>query len=169
MLGVQAPGVVADGAPFGDLSLASPGVVAPSFRLSVHTTPDATMAASQGPGQGTLAWTYGRAEGCPVRLVLVGTVAVRPCLLLDVGALSVDGHGEAHALSPVRAWVAAGGLARVDWALPLGGRWDLVLEAQGGVTFPMARQSFEFQPSAFVYQAPPAAGLAGIGGGVRFP
>ena len=145
--GFAAPGVVADGDVFGDLGLDSPSVLAPSFRLSVHTTPDTTISASQGTGSGTFSWTYGRAEACPMQLTIATRLAARPCVLLDVGAVSAGGNGEVNTSSHIRAWAAVGGLARLDWTLPLQGNTAAVLELQGGVAFPLVREDFQFQPS----------------------
>ena len=134
--GFAAPGLVAGGDVFGDSSLDSFRVLAPSFRLSVHTTLDTTVSASQGSGSGTLAWTYGRAEACPLQLVLAPSPAARPCLLFDVGTLPADGNGELHTSSYVKARAEAGGLARLGWTLPLRDEWGLVLELPGACGVP---------------------------------
>ena len=139
------------------------------FDFSVHTTPDTTISASQGTGSGTFSWTYGRAEACPIKLTIATRLAARPCVPLDVGAVSAGGNGEVNTSSHIRAWAAVGGLARLDWTLPLQGNTAAVLELQGGVAFPLVREDFQFQPSTPVYQAPVAAGLAGLGVGLRFP
>ena len=48
--------------------------------------------------------------------------------------------------------------------------WDIVLAAQAGLVFPIAREAFKFEPSPTTfYQAPSVTGLASVGAGVRFP
>ncbi len=168
-LGLAAPGIVADGDLFADLSLDSPRVLSPSFRLSVHTTLDTTVSAGQGGGGGSFAWAYGRAEACPVQIVFTASLVARPCVAIDVGALSAGGRGEAQTSSPVRPWTAGDGLARLDWTPRLRDGWELVLEIQGGVAFPMVRETFKLWPATYVYEPPLAAGVSGLGVGVRFP
>ena len=167
-LGVSAPGLVADGAIFGDLLLDRSSVLSPSFHLAAHRTLESTDSLG-GSGRGSFAWTYARAEVCPLRLTFASPFALRPCAFFDLGLLSADGSGEAPAKSPVEPWAAAGGLVRLDWTLPLSTRWAVVLDAEGGVLLPIVRKSFGFDNSTTRYEAPILAGTAALGAGVRFP
>lgn len=160
---------MADGDLFGDLGLERAGLVSPSFRVSVHRTLE--IATAEVPlGHGILAWTYGRAEACPLRFAVASSVALRPCVVFDAGVVSADGEGPKNARSVLGAWAAPGALARADWMIPLSPKgWALALEAQGGLVLPIVRKTFIFEPSSTVYQAPVAMGLASVGAGVRFP
>jgi hypothetical protein len=169
ILGVGSPGVVATGSLFADFALETRGIVAPSFRLSVHRSLETTLTA--GPGESaTLAWTFGRAEVCPLRLALSSTVDLRPCAFFDGGALYAAGSAPVDATTHLRPWAAAGALARLEWVKKdVSPGWDIVLAGQTGLVFPIAREGFNFTPSPTFYQAPSFTGLASVGVGVRFP
>ena len=168
LLGASAPGVVADGGIFGDLLVDRSSVLSPSFRIAAHRTLGSTESLG-GSGHGSFAWTYARAEVCPLRLTFASPFALRPCAFFDLGLLSADGSGEVPAKSPVEPWAAAGGLVRLDWTVPLSTRWAVVLDAEGGLLLPIVREVFGFDDSTTHYQAPILAGTAALGAGVRFP
>ena len=170
ILGIGSPGVVATGSLFADFALETRSIVAPSFRLSVHRSLETTLTA--GPSESaTLAWTFGRAEVCPLRLALSSTLHLRPCAFFDGGVLYAAGSAPVDATTHLRPWAAAGALARLEWVKKdVSPGWDIVLAAQAGLVFPIAREAFKFEPSPTTfYQAPSVTGLASVGAGVRFP
>lgn len=68
----------------------------------------------------TLLWVWGHAEGCPIRLRVVGSLQVAPCLGLDGGFLTYKAAG----LKPndkLHGWFAAEAAARLGWTFA--GRW----------------------------------------------
>ena len=169
LLGVGSPGVVATGSLFADVALESTGVLAPSFRVSVQRSLELTQTTGSNESA-TLAWTFGRAEACPLRLAIGAAVDLRPCGFFDGGALYASGSAPVNASSQLRPWAAAGALARLEWAKKdVAPGWDVVLAAQAGVVLPITREHFEFGPTTQIYQAPSVTGLGSVGGGVRFP
>jgi hypothetical protein len=160
-LGLAAPAAVADGSVFGDVTFFAGRVWAPAVRLSIHRSQDASPEA---PGAtATLTWTFGRVEACPLPARIAALLEVRPCLLVDAGALQADGSGAPHAQSRLRPWSAGGGLVRLQWwAFP-----SVEIEAAGGLLTPFVRESFVLLPSTPVYEAPLLAATAGLGVAVR--
>jgi hypothetical protein len=169
ILGVGAPGVVATGGIFADIAREPRGAVSPSLRLEVQRSLETTVSVANQNESAALTWTFARAEACPLRLAFWPALAIRPCALVDIGALSASASGPANALSPTQPWAAAGGLARLEWVTALSRTWGFVLEANAGIIFPIVRQSFLFDGSTSVYQAPSVTGLVSVGAGVRFP
>jgi hypothetical protein len=156
-LGFAAPAAIGDGSVFGEAALDTGAVWSPSVRIGLHRTLDASADVSG--GSGTLTWTFGRAEACPVRLAMGRAVDARPCAAIDAGTLSAAADGVAHAQSRVRLWSAAGGLLRLRWSV-----FDQVrVEVDGGALAPLVRESFVLLPSTAVYEAPPLAMAAGLG------
>jgi hypothetical protein len=164
ILGVDAPDPVIDAAVFAEVARDATTLLAPSFRLSVHHTTDATASIPQ--TSASFAWTFARVEACPWRFDLAHPLALRACALVDAGVLSADGGGGAGFLagSHLRPWVTAGELARLEWTVGL-----LRVEVEGGLALPLVRENFAFDAATSVYVAPVVVGFAGIGLGVRFP
>jgi hypothetical protein len=164
-LGVGPPGPILDIGVFGELASGSSSVLSPAFRLAVHHTTEADVTTVQ--TSGAFVWTFARAEACPWRFDLVGALTLRACGILDAGVLSASGGGGTgfQAGSQLRPWFTAGELARIEWALA----GPLRVEAQGGLTLPLVRETFAFDATATVYQAPVVLGFASLGLGVRFP
>jgi len=169
LLGVGSPGVVGTGSLFADVALESAGILAPSFRVSVRRSLELTQTAASNESA-TLAWTFGRAEACPLRLAIGSAVDLRPCAFFDGGALYASGSAPVNASSQLRPWAAAGTLARLEWAKKdVAPGWDVVLAAETGLVFPITRERFNFGPTTPIYRAPSVTGLGSVGGGVRFP
>ena len=151
-----------------DVARLGESMVAPSFRLSLLQADSGYVAAAgvpAGTAQARFRWTAVRVEGCPVRLALVHRLTLHPCALLDAGALFADGWAPFVPASQTRPWAAPGLLSRLQMAL----FEDLVLEAQGGVAFPLVRDTFVFDPSVTAFGVPVASWFFGGGVGMHFP
>ncbi len=93
------------------------------------------------PGIGaTLLWVWARAEGCPVRLRLVGSLRVAPCVGLDAGFLSSNGSGLAPPKADINQWFAAEAAARLGWTFA--GRW--LAQAAVGALAPFDRDAIVY-------------------------
>lgn len=164
ILAVDTPEPVLDAAVFAEIARDATTLIAPSFRLSVHHTSDGI--ASVPATRASFTWTFARVEACPWRFDLARPLALRACALVDAGVVSADGGSGAGFLagSHLRPWVTAGELARLEWTVGF-----LRVEAEGGLTLPLVRDTFAFDATTSVYQAPVVVGFAGVGLGVRFP
>jgi hypothetical protein len=136
---------------------------APSFRIALGRSGDAD--ARPPVGHATLRFTQAEAEICPWSWALARALVIRPCAAGAGGAVEAKAQGVSRAQDGWRPWIAGSILARVVWA-PLA---PLSLEADAGAVAPILRDTFVFEPNVLVYQAPPAALLARIGIGLRFP
>jgi hypothetical protein len=108
-------------------------------------------------------WTVGRAEGCPMRFTY-GTLRFEPCARLEAGVLSARGTNISPAHEDSRAWLALGALLRGQW-FAVG---PVFLDFAGGLTFPLLRARYFFQPDKNVHQTPPVGWVVSAGLGVRF-
>jgi hypothetical protein len=121
-----------------------------------------------------------RLDGCPIRLSIVGPLALHPCVHFEGGALGASGASpfvpggalaEARRLDTTRPWLAPGLTGRVQ----IGFLDELLVELQGGVNFPLVRDTFYFgQPPSTTrdvnaHQIPVAGGFASAGVGMHFP
>jgi hypothetical protein len=144
-------------AAFVELELAGSAFRA-SFERSERDTLDVDAATA------AFRWTGGAIEACELQLSGSGFSA-SPCLRAEAGVLVGQGEGIVPAREERRAWVAVGATVRAEWLFLDPAFLDLGL----GVTFPLIRDRFFFQPDTTVYR-PPAAGLVARAGlGVRFP
>jgi hypothetical protein len=162
-LGFAAPGAVFGGGLFVSFSRDERRVFDPAFRLEAVRTLKTSVDVTDGAG--SFVWTFGRAEGCPVRFRLVGSLGARPCAIFDLGVVDAAGEHIDHPASPTRPWVAAGALGRLEWQ-PVGPLW---LEGSLGLDVPLLRESFVFEPATGIYQAPNVMLFGGLAVGVRFP
>ena len=86
------------------------------------------------------------------------------CARLEAGALKVAAIGVAAPETRLRPWLAAGPLARVEWAfLP-----PMFLEAEMGALLRPTNDRFYFQPDRTIYQVPLFAMSGGVGLGAHF-
>jgi hypothetical protein len=156
--------VVLAGRVFGELVLGR-GVLAPSVRVAVAQSLDVDR--QPVIGHATLRWTTGGLDICPIRLALAAAPAIdaRPCAGLAVGILKAEGDAIGNPESRSRPWVAASVQGRLVWAIIRA----LAIEVEGGAEAPFVRESFFFEPTVPVYEAPPIAGFARAGVSVRFP
>ena len=162
----KVPRLVPDVAAFADLATDSPKLLAPSFRLAVHHTPQSETDNNQTSAE--LTWTFVRVDACPLHVTPVRTLSLRPCAFLDAGALAANGGAIPTSFvagSDVRPWFAGGALARVEWTL----LDPIALEAAGGALFSFTRDSFDSAEGGLVYEAPPAVPFASLGFAGRFP
>ncbi len=107
----------------------------------------------------------GRIEGCPARFRATRAFQISPCLAVDAGQLQAVGVGVTPAERVFAPWVAPGVIARLEWEIV-----DvLVVEVDGEVLFPLARDRFFVRSDATLYRTPAVAGGATAGLGVRFP
>jgi hypothetical protein len=142
-------------------------VVSPAVRLSMRVADTGYLAS--GMEAAHFRWAAGRLEGCPVRLPLITSLTLTPCALLDAGVLQADGIGAAFSLAHTRPWAAPGLVGRLAWDLSSAVSAPILLEAEGGVTFPLVRDTFAFFPEGTFHAVPAAGGFFGGGLGVYFP
>lgn len=147
---------------------ASAGVLAPAFRLGAFQGDSGLVPFF--PGHfGRFVLTAARAEGCPVRLPLLPSLAAFPCVLFDAGRLDSIGQATVSAPPSAHPWVAPGLSARLRWEV-----LDRILvELEGGVNVPLVRDTFSFEsPSGVpqrVHEVAPASGFFAAGVGTHFP
>ena len=155
-----APGVMPGLAVFVERDALGPGVVSPSFRLSV-----AGSQSSSDTSRGELSVRLGtlRLEGCPL-LLGAATLSLRPCLGAGGGVVGAEGSG-ATGLSDARPWFDIAAHGRLRW-MPVR---RFSLEAQAGGTVPLVRYSIEFaQPHELIHRSAPVAFQAGLGAAFRW-
>jgi len=139
-------------------------VLAPSFRLAFsrsldHDTGGAGVSA-------TFRLTQALLDVCPLRFDAATAVSVRPCLAASAGAVEVDpGAQGGTSKARSRPWLSVSAHGRLSWTIA--GR--LSLEAEAGLSLPLLRESFFFEPNFPVYEAPPAAFVGRLGASLRFP
>lgn len=157
-VGGVAPSLAAGFRALAELGLDGPGYLEPALRLSFVWTAPTSVASSSAAIR--MSFMTGRAEVCPVRLGALGLAWI-PCASFDVGQIAGDpGTG-----SRARLWLAPGLVARAAWKIaPF-----LDLELEGGLSFPLMRYRFLFEPAPVVYQIPAVGGTGGIGAVIRFP
>jgi hypothetical protein len=96
-------------------------VTSPGLRFAVSTAVATPTFANTGGVGATLLWAWAHAEGCPVRLRLVRSLRLAPCVGLDGGFLSSSGTGLQSAPTQINPWFAAEAAARLGWTFA--GRW----------------------------------------------
>ncbi|MDB4933296.1 MAG: Type secretion system hydrolase TadA/VirB11/CpaF, TadA subfamily [Labilithrix sp.] len=157
-------GAVPSGRLFADFTIGPrDAIFAPALRVSVARSLEVDRAAAIGGA--TLRWTTAGLDVCPVRFVLVRSLAVRPCAGGSGGVLDASGTGIASTSSRSRPWATLSALGRLVWE-PLA--WLDVDVELGGIA-PLYRESFVFVPGVSVYEAPAVAFLSRAGVGLRFP
>jgi hypothetical protein len=162
-LGVGAPSAIIGGAVLVGLTLGGERALSPAFRIGIARASSGSLDAD--PGQGTLAWTVGRAEVCPVRWPARGALDFRPCLAGDFGLVSATATGVSYPQAHTRPWETLGALALAEWE-PLA---PLFVEAELSLATPLERDRFFVAPSSLVYQASVFVPAGTLAMGVRFP
>ena len=96
-----------------------------------------------------------------MRVGLTTSVGFRPCVTVDVGAVSAVTVGASHPRNPERAWADASLQGRLEWRVLT----RLSLELEGGLLRPIVRDTFVFEPAPVhkAYEAPVVAGVGSIG------
>ncbi len=160
--GAVAPNIAWGGLVFLEMSEWNQPGFAYSFRAALTIAQSPTF--DSGGGDVSFQWTAVRLSGCPLAL-LVGPITARPCVGLDAGSLLGRGTDLPTPLQATRAWVAATFEGRA--ALLTAGRF--VIEAGGGLTVPLIRDTFVFQsPARIIHQVPQVGGFGTAGVGVTF-
>lgn len=144
------------------------GALSPSFRITpwVAVT-SATFAGNLGAD---LTWFAARAEVCPVRPTLAPAVRLAACAGLDAGVLWSSGTGVDHPDTHPNVWFSPLALGRLEWSLSS----ELRAEIGAGVTVPLDRPQFSFEPSAGaapspLFQIRAMGALLTLGAAYRFP
>ncbi|XYH94246.1 hypothetical protein ACMHYB_41390 [Sorangium sp. So ce1128] len=135
----------------------------PSLRLSLSWAEGGALETDAGIARFRLA--EGNLDLCPLHLALQAGAGVTPCAALEAGALHAEGEGKISSEAHDRPWVALRLLGRAH--LEVDGRFRV--ELQGGVTFPLVRDTFIFAPAIPVHDVPAVGGFFGAGAGVSFP
>jgi hypothetical protein len=111
-------------------------------------------------------WALVQVEGCPVRLGWTG-FAIHPCLAFRLGVIQGEGQRISQPKQTVSLWSDAGLVLRLRLAVTA----RVLLEAQGGLVFPLHRPTFEIvdmgSPTT-AYSVPRVGGSAAIGVAYRF-
>jgi hypothetical protein len=133
----------------------------PTFRVGFERASSGSV--DVGGPTATFTWTLGIAEACPHRWRF-GKVAVEPCARVEAGVLEGIGANIAPARDSTRTWFALGATGRAEWAfLP-----PMFLDLEAGLSFPLVRTTYFFEPNTTVYQSPTVGGIVSAGLGVRF-
>lgn len=103
------------------------------------------------------------AELCPLRWSL-GPVDGLPCLQLVYGRLQARGYDTIAAAEYDRPWTTLGASAQLTAHLSF-----IELRAQVGAGFPLARDTFRFEPEPTVHRVPLVSFGGSIAAGLRFP
>jgi hypothetical protein len=111
-------------------------------------------------------WVLMEVDGCPVRLGAT-RFAIHPCLAFHLGVIHGEGRSISQPKQTVSLWTDVGAVLRLRLAVTE----RLLLEAQGGITLPFHRPTFDILDmgsSTTVYSVPRLGGAAGIGVAYRF-
>lgn len=147
---------------FIDAELQRPSIFSPTIRASILRADSGFL--GRPPVRARFQWLAGRVEGCPIRFSPRATVGMWPCALLDAGAIEASGQGRVMGEDKIRPWIAPGLLGRVQWDI----FGPALIEAEGGATFPLVRDTFFLRPGIDVQTAPPVGGFFAFGVGVHF-
>jgi len=132
---------------------------APAFRALIIGS---MSRVSNSAGSAKLSLLAGRFEGCPVRIG-VPTLALRPCLGLELGAVFGEGELEGGQ-SVIQRWGSGEASLRLEvWPLQ-----QVFVELGGAVVVPFFHTRYFFVPEQIVYVVPAVTGRAGLGVGYRF-
>jgi hypothetical protein len=159
LLGFSAPNAVFAPAAAVELAVDRAGMLAPSFRVGFARAEGGSV--QGGAGSASFTWLLGRGEACPLRIRLVATLALRPCVALDAGAITSDVSGLSGTLNPSRAWLDLTAEARLEWRV----LQNLSINVDGGFLVPLVRDSFVFEPSSLgkEYETPEVLGVGSLG------
>lgn len=136
-----------------------------SLRLALELA--ATGAFDAGPAGASFWQATLRLDGCVLGQRPVARLRIAPCLRAEGGVLHASGI-LGGALTQIEQapvpWLGIGiaPLLSLDLA-------NLVVEAQGGPTFPLVRRTFRFDsPDYVIHEVPPVVWTIGLGAGIRF-
>ncbi len=137
----------------------TPRFLAPSVRVGVELAPRESILFT------TFSKVVGRVDACPLRGMLArpwsdDAFTLQACARIDVGRLQF-GTQDPGAVEVRRLWVAPAGLVRLRWtSLRFFG------EVEGGIAFPLVRESLSVDGLAPEFEIPSRAATAGLGFGV---
>jgi hypothetical protein len=116
-------------------------------------------------GTARFTWVVGRLSACWVwRQAASGAIESDLCGYAIGGTLAARGEDIVGAQGATRAWFAAGADIGVRWS-PIARTF---VELRGGVTIPLVRDLFYFNPDVMVHRAGPVTPWMVVGAGVRF-
>jgi len=157
-----APGALFGGSPYVGWRGNRAGWVDPSVRLAFLRATSDTIDVV-GEGLANFTWTVGRLDVCPLASPRWAARA-QACVRAEAGALEGRGFGISGAADRLRAWLAAGPILRVEWALP----WRLFVDAEAGLLLRVTDDHFVFQPDVSIDRVPWVGATTGIGLGIDF-
>jgi hypothetical protein len=137
-----------------------------SLRLAIEIA--ATGSFDVGPGGVSFWQAAARLDGCAFGRRPLAHLELAPCLRAEGGALGGAGilrGGLTHIQTVTVPWIGVGIAPRLSFDLA-----RLVVEVQGGPTFPLVRRTFRFErPDYLIHDVPPVVWSVGLGAGARFP
>jgi hypothetical protein len=142
-----------------DFGQPAPRVLAPAIRA---TLVGSLSRISRRDGIAKLSFLAGRFEGCPLRLGS-RTVAVRPCVGVELGAVFASGELDGGR-SVVQRWGSSEASLRLEtWLAP-----QVFIEIEGALVVPFFRTRYFFVPDRLVYVVPALTARAALVTGFRF-
>lgn len=150
-------------AAYGELLYETPSLLAPSLRVG------AEISANQGNFAYSVHRFIGRLDACTFRARLArpwsdDEFTLEPCARVDVGRVEADAWvSSGPRVSAARLWLAPAGLLRLRWTSP-----RVFLEIEGGITFPLIRETFSSTTLGMTFTVPPIGATTGLGFGAYF-
>jgi hypothetical protein len=149
------------------------GALGPALGLFVEHQPgirglpgaSGRLAVSYARTEDDIAFTTvaGGLEGCPIA-VGGSTLELRPCLGVDLGAVTAEGLSSGGR-SDTGTWLALEGLARMSWLVSS----SFVLELEGGASLPLIQYSLASDAGVELHHADPIGFFGMLGGAARLP
>jgi hypothetical protein len=137
------------------------GWFVPTIRLGIGAASTGTVAVPGGAA--TFSSVAGAVEGCPGGWTL-GRWHLEPCLRLEAGVVAAQGERVVQPRTDTHPWVAAGAVGRAEWRFFAGFFADFA----AGVSVPVVRTTFFFEPDVTIYRTAPVGGMFSAGLGLRF-
>jgi hypothetical protein len=156
-----APDSMVGASPYVGWRATSTTVFAPSIRIALVRATSSTGAAPS--GSAGFLWTVGRLDACPVAWA-VEHLRATACTRLEAGTLEAAGGNVQAPQTRLRAWFAAGPLARLEWSF-LG---PVFFDAEATALFRATNDRFYFMPDTTIYQVPIVGLGAALGVGSNF-
>jgi hypothetical protein len=140
------------------------GRAGPSFRLLAFHAPSTGV--DLGAERATFQLSYGRAEACPVSILISDRFATEPCVAMDAGRVVGRGEESAQITKPETAnvlWLSLTALGRLRFNLDQ----FLLFELHGELGAPLWPETFLIRNKE-VYEMPAVRFGGGVGLGFRF-